>query len=132
MMSANNVALLLQEEFPDKFEFYTYSPSRDDFFVWLVGFKETLPQDSAWQKHKTSPICWLERADGSLEVVGGRDRFVEWVAKNYSGSKADKKGESFLNLFETTRLAPPPRAPVTAGKTRICVAGYGVSPNFTR
>lgn len=57
---------------------------------------------------------------------------MEWVSKNYAGSKADKKGESFFNPFESARLVPPPKGPVTAGKTRICVAGYGISPNYTR
>jgi len=129
---ANNVALLLVDEFPDKFEFWTYAPSRDDFFVWLEGFKENLPKDSPFQKHKTSPLCWFEKEDGAVEVLGGRDRFVEWTANKYPGSKADKKGESFLNPFEATKAAVPPKGPVTAGKVRFCVAGYSASPNFTR
>ncbi|MCL4420037.1 hypothetical protein M1146_08230 [Patescibacteria group bacterium] len=110
------MAILLQEEFPDKFEFWTYGPGRDDYFIWLVGFKEKQADDSIWQRHKTSPICWFEKDDGSMEVLGGRDKFVDWVAKNYSGSKADKKGESFLNPFEATKMAPPLKTPVTPGK----------------
>lgn len=100
--------------------------------MWLVGFKEKLPSDATLQAHKTSPICWLEKEDGSLEILGGRDKFVEWIAKNYSGSQADKKGESLVTPFESTLHAPPPHVPVTAGKMRINVAGYGISPNYTR
>jgi hypothetical protein len=101
--------------------------------VWLVGWKETvIAADSPFQKHKTSPICWLESDDGTVKVLGGRDKFVEWVADNHSGSKADQKGDSFVNPFESLRIPPPPIGPVTAGKIKICVAGYGISPNYTR
>eukprot|EP01126_Amoeba_proteus_P059782 TRINITY_DN784_c0_g1_i10.p1 TRINITY_DN784_c0_g1~~TRINITY_DN784_c0_g1_i10.p1 ORF type:complete len:243 (+),score=44.31 TRINITY_DN784_c0_g1_i10:402-1130(+) len=129
---ANNVALLLCEEFPDKYEYWTYAGSREEYFIWLCGWKDNLPTESAFQKHKTSPICWLEHDDGSIEIFGGRDRFVEWISKSFPGSRADKKGEAFVCPFESTKQVPPLKGPVTRGKIRICVAGYGASPNFTR
>jgi len=129
---ARNVGALLAEQYPDQYEFWTNSSSRDEYFVWLVGWKETLPSGSTFLSHKTSPICWFEKPDGSVQVLGGRDRLVEWIAANHSGSKADKKGSGFLNVFESPRHLVPQRGSVTAGQTRICVAGYGVSPNYKR
>jgi len=123
---------LLAAEFPDKYACWTYAPSRDEFFVWLVGFKETLPSDSPFMRHKTSPICWFEKDDGTVEVLGGRDRLVEWTARNHAGSRADKKGDAVLNPFESTKQLVSPRGPVPAGTLRICVAGYSASPNYTR
>jgi len=132
---ANNVGLLLCEEFP-QFEYWTHSPSRDEFFIWLVGWKETVAShkaDSGFQKHRTSPICWFEKEDGSVVILGGRDRFVEWISANHPGSKADKKGDALINPFESSKQVPPPKPAFSAtGQKRICVIGYGVSPNYTR
>jgi len=129
---ANNCAITLSQEFPDTYKFWGHGTTRDEFFVWLVGFKETLPKDSPFQKHKTSPLCWFEKDDGTLQVVGGRDMLVAWISQSFPGSKADKKGDSIVSPFESNKQAPPPKGTVPAGKIRICVGGYSASPNYTR
>jgi len=129
---ANNVAALLLDQFPHEFEAWSHGTTRDEYFLWLVGFKDSLPSFSPFQTHNTSPICWLEKDDGTVEVFGGRDRFVEWTAKNYAGSRADKKSESIVSPFESLVQIPPLKGRVPAGIIRLCVAGYGISPNYTR
>jgi len=98
---ARNVAHKLQTELPDQYETWFYGPSRDKYFLWLPTFKAEPGVGEEWQKHMTSPICWLEKSDGSKEVLGGRDMLCEWTKKTYPDSAAAKLAdESLFNPFE--------------------------------
>jgi len=34
-------------------------------------------------EHTSSPICWIERSDGKIQPLGGRDRFADWALKEF-------------------------------------------------
>jgi len=106
---ARNVAHEIVTASPDQYESWYYGPSRTKYFEWLATWKATV-NDEKWKDHKTSPMCWFEKSDGSVEVLGGRDRFCEWTIKTLPDSKAAKLADSFLMMEYFNQ---PPKATAT-------------------
>jgi len=131
---AQNVALKLSEEHPEKFEVWIYSTNRSKFFEWLAIWKSELPEDSPFQKHKTCPIVWFETEPTKIsQVLGGRDRLCEYTIANFPGTQAAKLADKMLNPFESNEVMStrndgpllPKRDAISEGKIRICIVGFG-------
>jgi hypothetical protein len=75
---------------PDLYESWFYFDSKGfrDFINSTI--KPMLPQEQQekFASHKSSPFCWLELDDGSLDAKGGRDRFCEWAASEFPSDAA--------------------------------------------
>jgi len=109
---ARNIAHELATSTPDQYETWFYGPSRDKYFEWLPTYKTEPGVGEEWQKHLTSPICWLERTGGAIEVIGGRDMLVEWVKKTHPDSSASKLADGFL-YDPVEYFSEPPKASST-------------------
>jgi hypothetical protein len=67
----------------------------------LPTWKARIDKDSPFQKHKTSPICWLEKEGAITEIIGGRDDLCAWAQKTHPKSKAADLADKWLNPFES-------------------------------
>jgi len=91
---ARNVAHEIAVAHPE-YETWFYGPSRAKYFEWLPLWKATLTDDK-WKDHRTAPIVWFEKSDGSVEVIGGRDMLCEWTMRTYPESKPALLADSFF------------------------------------
>jgi len=44
-------------------------------------------QKTRFSSHKSSPFCWLEHSDGTLDAKGGRDNLCEWASVTFPENK---------------------------------------------
>jgi len=96
---ARNVAHEIGKSDPSTYETWFYGPSRDKYFQWLAGFKDSDNIPEEWKGHKTAPICWFEKPGEAVQIIGGRDRLCEWTVKNLPDSPA-------ANLATSSLFAP--------------------------
>mmetsp|Transcript_4255 Transcript_4255/g.6526 ORF Transcript_4255/g.6526 Transcript_4255/m.6526 type:complete len:158 (-) Transcript_4255:251-724(-) len=63
----------------------------ENYKNWLAEFiasQKDNPTHAAVAKHTSAPFCWLEKPDGSIVLIGGRDSLCEWASKTFADSKS--------------------------------------------
>mmetsp|Transcript_36822 Transcript_36822/g.106143 ORF Transcript_36822/g.106143 Transcript_36822/m.106143 type:complete len:153 (+) Transcript_36822:54-512(+) len=76
---------------PEEYESWFYFSSKGYHDV-LHHIKSELPaaQQELLLPHKTSPFCWLEFPDGTLDAKGGRDKLCEWASVRFKTARYDE------------------------------------------
>lgn len=85
---AGNLARTIAAQYPNEYETWFYFDSKGYRGSRGLLKNDVFPQLNEEQKvcfesHKSSPFCWLEAPDGSLDAKGGRDRLCEWAAGKF-------------------------------------------------
>jgi len=95
------IAEALVKEHPEKYEQWNFGPTKDIYQQnWLPEFRKSL--DAQWQAHTSSPICWIEEEGKPRIVIGGRDKFTEWVKEHEASSNAAGVAGSFHAFMPDT------------------------------
>jgi hypothetical protein len=83
---AQKTAVAIAKAHPDAYETWFLFQTPGNFRSFLSEHvKPQLPEEqrTTFEAHRTSPFCWLEMDDGTMDAKGGGDRFREWALETF-------------------------------------------------
>jgi hypothetical protein len=82
---ARKIADAIVASQPEVYESWYFFDSKAYRDFLNTTIKPNLPdeQQKKFAAHKSSPFCWVESDDGSLDAKGGRDGLCEWALAEF-------------------------------------------------
>lgn len=84
---AAQLARAIVAQYPQQYESWFYFDNKgyrgENGLLQQVKAEMNEKQRERFENHKSSPFCWIETADGTIDAKGGRDRFCEWAAEKF-------------------------------------------------
>jgi len=89
---ARSIVDTIVKIYPETYESWFYFDTRGFRPKFLTEIKAELSEEQQKQfaAHKTSPFCWIEKANEKPFALGGRDKLCEWVIANFPNKEKDE------------------------------------------